>query len=114
MKSLMNKDVCVFFMCNEDKKLIINYSKEEDINKSGYNKIIQIQTRILISGTLAFFATVVNKMNMSGCWCHWSNVSAKEWSDKSHTKEILWTVDLFKTSLKDKNINKNMTSYERK
>ena len=70
LKSLMNKDVFVFFMCNEDKKLIINYSKEEDINKSSYNKIIQIQTRILISGTLAFFATVVNKMNMSGCWCH--------------------------------------------
>ena len=87
MKLLMNKDMFVYFMWNEDKKLIIEYSKEEDINKSIYNKIIQIKTRLLISRDLAFFATVVDKVNMSGCWCHWCNLSAKEWSDKSHTKE---------------------------
>ena len=70
MKLLMNKDICVFFIWNEDNKLIIKYLKEEDINKSSYNKIIQIQTRILIFGDLAFFATVVGKVDMSSCWCH--------------------------------------------
>ena len=78
MKLLMNKDMFVFFMRNKDKKLIIKYSKEEDINKSFLNKIIQIKTRILISGDLAFFTTVVGKVNKSGCWCHWCNLSAKE------------------------------------
>ena len=38
MKLLMNKDICVYFMWNEDKKLIIKYSKEEDTNKSIYKK----------------------------------------------------------------------------
>ena len=36
MKLLMEKDMCVYFMWNEDKKLIIKYSKEVDINKSIY------------------------------------------------------------------------------
>ena len=70
MKILMNKDMFVFFMWNEGRKIIIKYSKEEVINKSSYNKIIQIKTRLLISGDSAFFATVVGKVNMSVCWCH--------------------------------------------
>ena len=70
MKILMNKDIFLFFIWNEDKQIIIKYSQEENINKSSYNKIIQIKTRLLISGDLAFFATVVGKVNMSGCWCH--------------------------------------------
>ena len=77
MKSLMNKDRSMYLMWNEDKKLIIKYSKEEDINKSIYTHIIQIKTRLLIYGDLAFFATNVSKVNMSGCWCHWCNLSAK-------------------------------------
>ena len=71
-------------MGNEDKKLIIKYSKERNIDKPRYKKIIQIKTRLLISGDLSFFATVVGKVNMSGCWCHWCNLSAKECSDRSH------------------------------
>ena len=51
---------------------------------------------------------------MSGCWCHWCNLSAKEWSDKSHIKGMLWTIDLLKKSLNDKDNNENMTSYEKK
>ena len=78
MKLLMKKDMFVYFMWNEDKKLIIKYSKEEDINKSIYKNIIQIKTRLLISGDLAFFVTVVGKVNMSSCWCHWYNLLAKE------------------------------------
>ena len=96
MKLLLNKDMFVFLMQNEYNKLIIKHQKEEDINKSRFNKIIQIQIRVLISGDLAFFATVVGKVNMSGYWYHWSNLSAQEQSDKSHAKGILWTVDLLK------------------
>ena len=69
MKLLMEKNMFVYFMWNEDKKLIIKYSNEEDIKKSIYKKVIQIKTRLLISGVLALFATVVGKVNMSGCWC---------------------------------------------
>ena len=87
-------------MWNEDKKLIIKHSKEEDINKSIYKDIIQIKTRLLISGDLEVFATVVGKVNISGCWCHWCNLSSKDWSDKSHIKGILWTIDLLKKNIK--------------
>ena len=65
MKIIMNKDMFVFFMWNEENKLVIEYSKEDDINKSSFNNIIQIPTCILISGDLVFFATVVGKVNMS-------------------------------------------------
>ena len=96
MKLLMEKDMFVYFMWDEDKKLTIKYSKEGDINKSIYKKVIQIKTRLLISGDLAYFATIVGKVNMSGNWCHWCNLSPLEWSNKSHTKGMLWTVDLLK------------------
>ena len=98
-------------MWNEDNKLIIEYSKEENINKSSYNKIIQIQTLFLISGDSALFVTDDDKVNVSSCWCYWCDLSAKAWYDKSHTKVMLWTVDYLKKSLNDKFINKNMTSY---
>ena len=110
IKIIINKDIFVFFMWNEDNKLIIEYLKEDDINKSSFNNIIQIPTRILISGDLAFFATVVGKVNISDCWCHWCNLSIKEWSDKAHAKDMLWSVDLLKKSLNDKIVNKDMTS----
>ena len=45
MKLLMNKDMFMFFMWNKNKNIIIKYLKEEDMKKSSYNKIIQIQTR---------------------------------------------------------------------
>ena len=70
IKIIINKDIFVFFMWNEDNKLIIEYLKEDDINKSSFNNIVQIPTRILISDYLAFFTTVVGKVNMSSCWCH--------------------------------------------
>ena len=40
----MNKDI--FFMWNEDNKLIIEYSKEDDINISNFDNVTQIPTRI--------------------------------------------------------------------
>ena len=89
MKLLMNKDMCVYFMWNEYKNLIIKYSKEEDTNKSIYKNIIKIKARLSISGDLVFFATVVGKVSMSGCWCHWCNLSAKGWADKYHTKRMM-------------------------
>ena len=61
MKLLMKKDMCAYFMWNENEKLIITYSKKEDINKSIYKQIVQIKPRFLISGDLAFFVTVVGK-----------------------------------------------------
>ena len=100
----------VFFMWNEDNKLIIKYSKEEDINKSSFNKIIQIPTRILISSDSVFFATVIGG-KMSSYWCHWYNLAAKEWYNKSHAKGMLWTGDLLKKVSNDKIINKDIISY---
>ena len=96
MKIIMNKYVFVFFMWNEDNKLIIKYLKEDDINKSSFSNIIKIPTCILISGDLAFFATIVGEVNMSGCWWYWYTLSVKKWSNKWHAKGMLWTVDLLK------------------
>ena len=96
MKTLMNKDTFVFLLWNEDDKLTIQYSTKDDCNTSSYLKVIQITTRLLISEDLAFFATVVGKVNRSGCCCHWCNLSPFEWENIHHEKGTLWTIDLMK------------------
>ena len=53
-------------MWNEDTKLILKYSKSEDVHESNFRNIIKIQTRMLISESVAFFATIVGKVYMSG------------------------------------------------
>ena len=74
MGILMNKDRFVFLLWNEDNKLTIQYTTKDDCNESSYVKVIPISARLQISGDLAFFATVVGKVNRSGCWCHWCNL----------------------------------------
>ena len=44
---------------------------------SSINKIIP--TRILISENLVFFTTAIGKVDISGNWCHWCDISPKEW-----------------------------------
>ena len=61
MKILMNKDIFVYLLWNEDNKLTIYYSTIDDINESSYMKVIEIFTRLLISGDLAFFAARESK-----------------------------------------------------
>ena len=51
---------------------------------------------------------------MSDCWCHWSNLSAKKLSGKTHTKEMVRTICLLKKSLDDQILNKKLTSYEKR
>ena len=81
MKLLMNKDMFEFLLWNEDNKLIIKYSTKNDCNESSFVKVIQISRRLLISSDLAFFATVVGKVNRSGCWYHWCNLFPFEWEN---------------------------------
>ena len=39
--------ICLFSLCGiKDNKLIIEYSKEDDINISNFDNVIQIPTRI--------------------------------------------------------------------
>ena len=109
MKSLMKKIYVYTLWGMKIKSLSSNIRKKKILTNQFIKKIIQIKVHLLISRDLAFFATVIGKVNMSGCWC---NLSAKYWSDKYHIKGMIWTIDLFKQSLSDKDNNKNMTSYE--
>ena len=54
MKIIINKDMFIFFMWDNNNKLIIIYSKKDDINESSFKEIIIVPTRILISGDLEF------------------------------------------------------------
>ena len=51
---------------------------------------------------------------MSGCWCHWCNLSPFEWENIHHEKDTLWTIDLMKKCLNDQLNNNNMTANEKK
>ena len=56
----------------------------------------QLLTHILISGYLAYLATIARKFNVSICWCHWCNLYSKEWPDESYSKGMSWTTELIK------------------
>ena len=114
MKLLMKKDMFVYLLWNEDQKLTIQYSTKDDVNESKYVKVIQVVTRLLISGDLAFFATVVGKVNRSGCWCHWCNLSPLEWENTNHEKGMLWTIELIKKKFDEQLVNTKMTANEKR
>ena len=56
----MNEYMCLYFIRNEDKKLTGKYSKSKDINEFSFMSVKKIHIRILISGYLAHFSTVVS------------------------------------------------------
>ena len=53
--------------------------------------------RLIMTGDLAFYAAVVGKPNMSGNWCHWCQLSPKEWQAKDHDKGECWTLTKMST-----------------
>ena len=53
---------------------------------------MSIPLRILISGDLVFFSTVVGKKYISGKWCHWCNLSPAEWGICDHEKGDMWSI----------------------
>ena len=112
----MNDDMkmFVYLLWSKDDKLTIQYSTKDDINESSYMKVIEISVRLLKSGDLVFFATVVGKVNRSSCWCRWCNLSSFEWEHIPYQKGILWTIDLMKTTLHDQVVNIKMTVNEKK
>ena len=55
-----------------------------------YHKTCEV--RVLLTGDLAFYATVLGKVNMSGRWCTWCKLSPAQWGVENHDKGELWTV----------------------
>jgi hypothetical protein len=47
-------------------------------------------------GDLAFFATVLGKVNSSGSWCIWCNLARKSREAAIHTSVDLWTIQKLK------------------
>ena len=114
LKYLRRKDYCLYFKWKEDGKLEVSYEEKDNDSLSNYVSHVSIPLRILISGDLAFFATVVGKKNMSGKWCHWCNLSVAEWEDCDHEKGDMWSIQLMKDNLKEQQINLDMTQNEKK
>ena len=101
----MRKCYCFYFKLKEDGKL-------EAL--SSYISYAFVPLRILISGDLAFFATVVEKKKMSGKWCHWCKLSPAEWGNCDQEKGDMWSIQLMKDNLKEQRINLDMTQNEKK
>ena len=49
--------------------------------------------RIVVTGDLAFYASATGKVNMSGNWCHWCQLSKSTWSDLNHVRGEKWTLE---------------------
>ena len=60
--------------------------KKDNESLTNYISCISIPTRKLISGGLAFFATIVGKNNMPEHWCHWCMLPPSEWENCDHEK----------------------------
>ena len=61
LEYLRRKDYCLYFKWKEDGKLEVSYEEKDNDSLSNYVSHVSIPLRILISGDLAFFATVVGK-----------------------------------------------------
>ena len=61
--------------------------KKVNISLSSYVAVISVPTRILVSGDLAYFATIL-KIYTSEHLCHWCMLSPKEWETCGHKKVI--------------------------
>ena len=71
---------------------------------------MSLPLRILISGDLAFFATVVGKI--FGKWCHWYKLSPAEWENCDHEKGDMWSIQLIKDNLEEQRLNLDMIPSE--
>ena len=49
--------------------------------------------RVVITGDLAFYAACLGKVNGSGVWCTWCNLSFKEWEVQGHAMGDSWTLE---------------------
>ena len=114
LEYLMREDYSLYFKRKDDGKLIVSYEKKDNELLTNYISCISIPTRILISGDLAFFATIVGKNNMSGHWCHWCMLSPSEWENCDHEKGDKWTIQLIKYNLKKQLTYLDMVPYEKK
>ena len=79
--------------------MILEDYKSEDSDVFNFINVKQTPTCISTSGDLAYFSTVVGKVKMSGYWCHWRNSFPKGLRDESHSKRMLWTIELMNNSL---------------
>jgi hypothetical protein len=55
--------------------------------------ISSLPIRVFVTGDLANFAAILEKVNMAGNWCTLCGLSAKEWSPADHDKGELWTLE---------------------
>ena len=46
--------------------------------------------KIVISGDLAFYSTMLGKPGMDSKWCHLCNLGAAQWSNPKTCKGVLW------------------------
>ena len=58
----MHDNYCLYFKWKEDGILEISYEEKNNDSLSNYISFISVPKRILVSGGLAFFATIVWKI----------------------------------------------------
>ena len=111
---MIHNNYCLYFKWKEDGILEILYKEHNNDSFSNYTSFISVPTRILVSGDLAFFATIVGENNISGHWCHWCMLSATEWGNCDHEKGDTWTMQLIKDNLEKQLLNDNIVPYDKR
>ena len=60
---------------------------------SKFHFVRSCSIRLRVTGDLAFYASLLGKVNMSGNWCIWCKLSHNEWSSPNHKDGDAWTND---------------------
>jgi hypothetical protein len=98
-------NVLRIFKNAETRKIKLTFSNDVLLNEvSGCKWAMPVRV-FLLSGDLAFFATVLGEVNSSGSWCIWCDLARKSWEAAVHTTGDLWTIQKLKdilTGLLDK------------
>lgn len=88
-----------------DRYSVTLYDNED---KNSYKS--QVGIRIFVTGDLAFYATVLGKINMSGFWCTWCNLRVAEWEKLDHERGTCWTLK----EIDNRRRNYELGAYEKK
>ena len=70
LKYLMHDNYCLYFKWEENGILEMSYKEKNNDSLSHYISFKSFPTKLLVSGYLAFFTTIVGENDMSEHWYH--------------------------------------------
>ena len=79
------------FVNNDDPPVFVCPITKEEVPAMKFVRAVRI--RIVVTGDLAFYASLLGKVNASGHWCTWCRLMYTEWKENDHDAGESWTLE---------------------